>query len=234
MSIQEPGTAMHTLLLTATPAPGLQSLPGGGRLYVTPTLTQQQQAQLVEALQQLYAEDVPDAPVDPENRTQSIAAAAFGAGRAAAAGAAAAGRGAAAGPAARATRSTARAAGLAAADTAPAAGASAKSRSKRARAEPSAAANKPLQSKRHAQQGAAGRVIEVTVCNQMGAQLLFKVKGSTQMGLLYQAVAQRWEIEPTAIRLLFFGERPPQDATVDDLDMEDGDVINCIGIQSGC
>ena len=48
---------MHTLHLTASPVPALQSLPGSGRLYVTPSLTQQQQDQLVRALQALYTPD---------------------------------------------------------------------------------------------------------------------------------------------------------------------------------
>lgn len=47
---------MHTLRLTA-PCVDLQSLPGGGRLYVTPSLTHQQLGQLVRLLLALYMAD---------------------------------------------------------------------------------------------------------------------------------------------------------------------------------
>jgi hypothetical protein len=48
---------------------GLQSLPSGGRLYVTPSLTQQQEGQLVQALCALYTHDTqqqqPSTPPGP-------------------------------------------------------------------------------------------------------------------------------------------------------------------------
>lgn len=45
---------MHTLHLIAARVPGLQSWPGEGRLFITPTITHQQQQQLTLALQHLY------------------------------------------------------------------------------------------------------------------------------------------------------------------------------------
>lgn len=86
-SVQESGTAAHALRLTTSPVPGLQSLPGGGRLYVTPSLTQQQLSQLAQALQALYAHDTqqfstPEALHGPAAAsTASVAAAAAGCGR---------------------------------------------------------------------------------------------------------------------------------------------------------
>jgi hypothetical protein len=76
--LQEPGTALHTLHLTASPVASLRSLPGGGRLYVTPTLTQQQQDKLVQALQALYTQDTeqPSTPDAPPGSAASVAAAA--------------------------------------------------------------------------------------------------------------------------------------------------------------
>ena len=54
---------MHTLCLTAyPPLSGLLSLPGGGRMYVTPTLTPNQRGQVVRALRALYAEDAQRLP----------------------------------------------------------------------------------------------------------------------------------------------------------------------------
>lgn len=58
--VQEPGTALHTLHLTTSTVPGLRRLPGGGRLYITPSLSKQHLHQLVNALEALYAEDTQD------------------------------------------------------------------------------------------------------------------------------------------------------------------------------
>jgi small ubiquitin-related modifier len=67
---------MHTLHLTASPVHGLQHLPGGGRLYVTPSLTKQQQEQLVQALKQLYIQDQQDASsshaLQPQNAKRAV------------------------------------------------------------------------------------------------------------------------------------------------------------------
>jgi len=45
---------MSVTRVTSTSVPGLQSLPGGGKLIITPNITQQQRQQLTQALLQVY------------------------------------------------------------------------------------------------------------------------------------------------------------------------------------
>jgi small ubiquitin-related modifier len=73
--VQEPGTALHTLHLTTSTVPGLRPLPGGGRLYITPSLSKQQLHQLVNALEALYAEDTQEAQETQPRKMPGAAAA---------------------------------------------------------------------------------------------------------------------------------------------------------------
>lgn len=52
--LQEPGTLLSTTQLTSSKLPALKSLPGGGRLLISPSLTIYQRKDLIKALLQLY------------------------------------------------------------------------------------------------------------------------------------------------------------------------------------
>lgn len=175
---------MHTLHLTASPVAALQSLPGGGHLYVTPSLTQQQQGQLVAALQALYAQDPQPPPV-----------------------------GAAAGPAAAPTR--------AAADGAePAA--------KRACVE------QPKQQRRVP--GTDAKKLSITVQDQLGRSMTFWVLPHTLLQKVCAAFAERHSLDLHEYGFWFDGERVQSYWTPEhhEVQMQDGDVIDCILQQVGC
>lgn len=52
--MQAPGTLLSTTQLTPSKVLALHTLPGGGRLLITPTLTPRQHTRLTTALLQLY------------------------------------------------------------------------------------------------------------------------------------------------------------------------------------
>ncbi|WOO85752.1 Small ubiquitin-related modifier 1 [Vanrija pseudolonga] len=61
-----------------------------------------------------------------------------------------------------------------------------------------------------------------------GSEVFFKIKKTTKLNKLKNAYADRVGQDPGAIRLLFDGQRILDNATADDLDMEDGDVVDVL------
>ena len=223
---QEAGTAMHTLYLTTSPVPSLQSLPGGGRLYVTPTLSQQQQGQLVQALQGLYAQDTEPCTVDGLPGSAAAAAAAAGQGLEPAAAAAAAG-GSGNGPAAA-------AAAAAAADH------GSKPAAKRCRAgveqpppQQQQQQQRKQQRKQQQQQELHSDAKKMKITLRYNLSVQYNVLPSIPLGGVMQAFADCVSKEPADLRFLF-GGRVSSHYTPQDLGMRDGDVIEVVDVQVGC
>lgn len=234
--LQEPGTAMHAVNLTASPVAALKHLPGGGRLYITPNLSQQLHMQLVQALQLLYADGdtTHDSSVaQPQQPTAAVLN--------------------------RSTRSAAAAGELAASPAAqrlPAA-AGAQPGQKRAASEQPTNANKRqhqqepkqqsvqqvVQQRKAQGQPAPARaatdagIVHFTIHNIAhpdGLQLGIKQKCSTPLRKAFQAACDTWDLEYSAVRFVFDGQRVCDLYTPEQLSMEDGDVILLLMQQTGC
>ena len=61
-----------------------------------------------------------------------------------------------------------------------------------------------------------------------GEETFFKIKKSTKMNKLFNAYATRKGLPVTAMRFLLDGARVDGEQTAEDLDMEDGDQLDCV------
>jgi small ubiquitin-related modifier len=75
--------------------------------------------------------------------------------------------------------------------------------------------------------------INLTVKNQDGSEMHFKIKRNTKLDKLMNVYCQRQSIARTAIRFLFDGQQIQPDQTPDELHMEDGDAIDAMMHQVG-
>ncbi|KAI3383072.1 hypothetical protein SNEBB_001531 [Seison nebaliae] len=67
--------------------------------------------------------------------------------------------------------------------------------------------------------------IRIKVIGQDNNEMHFKVKMTTNMGKLKKSYSERQDISLNALRFLFDGRRVIDEATPEQLGMEDGDVI---------
>ena len=77
------------------------------------------------------------------------------------------------------------------------------------------------------------RKLNLKVVSQDGSELFFKMKKTTPMSKLMNAYCQRQGVNLNAVRFLFDGERLRASQTPEDLEMEDGDVIDVMMEQAG-
>merc|ERR1712046_68976 len=75
--------------------------------------------------------------------------------------------------------------------------------------------------------------INIKVKGPDGAEVFFKIKRKTQMKKLMDAYCYRSGQDPKSIHFLFEGERIQPTQTPDELDMDDGDVIDAMLMQVG-
>ena len=75
--------------------------------------------------------------------------------------------------------------------------------------------------------------IQLVVKSQDQSEVQFKVKRNTKFIKVKMAFCSRKSLEPDSVRLVFDGERLIDEKCPEDLDMEDGDVIDCIMEQIG-
>eukprot|EP00485_Elphidium_margaritaceum_P003638 CAMPEP_0202700810 /NCGR_PEP_ID=MMETSP1385-20130828/13972_1 /ASSEMBLY_ACC=CAM_ASM_000861 /TAXON_ID=933848 /ORGANISM="Elphidium margaritaceum" /LENGTH=109 /DNA_ID=CAMNT_0049358081 /DNA_START=149 /DNA_END=478 /DNA_ORIENTATION=- len=75
--------------------------------------------------------------------------------------------------------------------------------------------------------------LNLKVKDQDGTEVYFKVKKTTKLKKLMDAYCARVGKEAGSIRFLFDGERIAQDATPNDLNMEDEDEIDAMVEQHG-
>jgi small ubiquitin-related modifier len=71
------------------------------------------------------------------------------------------------------------------------------------------------------------------IIKQTGEETFFKIKKTTKMTKVFANYASRKGVQPDSIRFLLDGERIPNDATPESLDLEDQDQIDCMLEQTG-
>lgn len=71
-------------------------------------------------------------------------------------------------------------------------------------------------------------MIEVTVVNQEGTEVTFKIRTTSRLERLMRTFADRIGQHFEAVRFLFDGQRINQDQTPQSLGMENGDQIECV------
>jgi hypothetical protein len=75
--------------------------------------------------------------------------------------------------------------------------------------------------------------LNLTVKDQSGGEVAFKVRNTTRFIKLMRAYAAKVGADLQSIRFLFDGARIQEDATPEQLEMEDGDVIDAMVAQTG-
>merc|ERR1711934_945003 len=75
--------------------------------------------------------------------------------------------------------------------------------------------------------------INIKVKGPDGSEVFFKIKKRTQMKKLMDAYCQRSGQDSKSIHFLFEGERIQATQTPDELDMDEGDVIDAMLMQVG-
>jgi small ubiquitin-related modifier len=74
----------------------------------------------------------------------------------------------------------------------------------------------------------AGQPITIKVCAQNGKEISFGIKTTTKLGKVMQAFAVRMGMPIESLRFVLDGGRVNEGSTPQTLEMEDGDVIDCM------
>eukprot|EP00735_Rhodelphis_limneticus_P013297 TRINITY_DN690_c0_g1::TRINITY_DN690_c0_g1_i1::g.28787::m.28787 TRINITY_DN690_c0_g1::TRINITY_DN690_c0_g1_i1::g.28787 ORF type:complete len:100 (+),score=37.94,sp/P55857/SUMO1_ORYSJ/55.10/7e-31,Rad60-SLD/PF11976.3/1.3e-25,ubiquitin/PF00240.18/2.4e-08 TRINITY_DN690_c0_g1_i1:87-386(+) len=93
--------------------------------------------------------------------------------------------------------------------------------------------NKPDVKPNLAGEAAGGDQINIKVKAQDGNEVYFKIKKTTKMVKVIQAYCTRVGVAKESQVFLFDGERIRDDATPEELEMEDGDAIDVMHHQVG-
>lgn len=75
--------------------------------------------------------------------------------------------------------------------------------------------------------------VQITVVNQNGADVVFKIKPTTQLKKMFDVYCQRQGVRGDTVRFLFNGQRLQPTQTPLDLEMHEGDVIDAVLQQTG-
>ena len=75
--------------------------------------------------------------------------------------------------------------------------------------------------------------LNLKVVTQDGNEIFFKCKAQTALNKLMNAFCQRQGVNLNAVRFIFDGSRINSSQTPEDLEMEDGDVIDVMMEQAG-
>lgn len=78
-----------------------------------------------------------------------------------------------------------------------------------------------------------GDVLTITVKDQQGHEVQFKIKSTTSFEKVLKAYTSRRSVDEKAYRLLFDGNPVHSDKTPKDYGMEDGDCIDAMMTQVG-
>ncbi|KAG2447318.1 hypothetical protein HYH02_007648 [Chlamydomonas schloesseri] len=78
-----------------------------------------------------------------------------------------------------------------------------------------------------------GNVINLVVKDQTGNEVHFKVKMKTRLEKVFNAYCNKKGVDPGSVRFLFDGQRIANESTPEQLDMQDGDVLDCVIEQVG-
>jgi hypothetical protein len=77
------------------------------------------------------------------------------------------------------------------------------------------------------------KLLSVKVKDQQENELFFKIKATTKLGKVFDSYCQRQEVDRRSVRFLLDGIRIQDDETPEMLEIEDGDMIQCVLEQSG-
>ena len=75
--------------------------------------------------------------------------------------------------------------------------------------------------------------LNIRIRDQTGEETFFKVKKTTKLDKVFNAYSTRKGVAATSLRFLFDGSRVRGDQTPADIDMEDGDQLDCMLEQQG-
>lgn len=75
--------------------------------------------------------------------------------------------------------------------------------------------------------------IDLMIRNQNGDEVLFSVKNTTTMGKIMTAYCTTKAVDKRTVKFLLDGMRVREDQKVGDLDIEDGEAIDCVMEQFG-
>ncbi|CAD7695746.1 unnamed protein product [Ostreobium quekettii] len=78
-----------------------------------------------------------------------------------------------------------------------------------------------------------GEPINVVVKDQHGIELHFKVRKTTKFDKIMKAYCDKKSFQLNQLRFLYDGERLKPDQSPEEVEMEDGDVIDCVMQQIG-
>ena len=76
--------------------------------------------------------------------------------------------------------------------------------------------------------------LNIRIRAQCGEETFFKVKTTTKLDKVFNAYATRKGVAATDLRFLFSGVRVRGDQTPAGIDMEEGDMLDCMAEQGGC
>ena len=75
--------------------------------------------------------------------------------------------------------------------------------------------------------------IQIIVKDQLGEEVLFRVKHQTNMGKIFDAYANRRGVTRSVLRFMLDGKRILDDDTPESLDLQDLDQVDCLLEQIG-
>ena len=75
--------------------------------------------------------------------------------------------------------------------------------------------------------------INIRVVDQTGIEVFFKVRRNTEMKKVKDAFYERMGVKPGSMRFMFDGANVSDTASPGSLQMEEGDVIDCLIEQTG-
>ena len=75
--------------------------------------------------------------------------------------------------------------------------------------------------------------LNIRIRDQTGEETFFKVKKTTKLDKVFNAYSTRKGVAATSLRFLFDGSRVRGDQTPADIDLEDGDQLDCMLEQQG-
>ncbi|KAG2434202.1 hypothetical protein HXX76_007928 [Chlamydomonas incerta] len=76
-------------------------------------------------------------------------------------------------------------------------------------------------------------IINIVVKDQEGAEVHFKVKSKTKLEKVIEAYCKKKALDASTVRFLYDGNRLNPASTPAELEMEDGDTIDCLITQLG-
>jgi hypothetical protein len=81
--------------------------------------------------------------------------------------------------------------------------------------------------------GGRQKLLNIKVKDQQENEVFFKIKATTRLGKVFDSYCERQEVDRRSVRFLLDGVRIQDNDTPETLDIEDGDIIQCVLEQTG-